>query len=159
MVIQCASLSLLPLKVVFSPYIERIFLSPSLTHMAHYPAKHYLWTESLMLEVLHGVIRLFHGFDSFIGMPRKFRLSVHRKNEFRKRHAECVAASNQEDDHTLPVSIPLESVSVLKVSLPREMYLEAPISTISQLQRRLKALPVLPQGNQVGVSQYTCIPV
>ena len=159
MVIQCASLSLLPLKVVFSPYIERIFLSPSLTHMAHYPAKHYLWTESLMLEVLHGVIRLFHGFDSFIGMSRKFRLSVHRKNEFRKRHAECVAASNQEDDHTLPVSIPLESVSVLKVSLPREMYLEAPISTISQLQRRLKALPVLPQGNQVGVSQYTCIPV
>ena len=60
MVIQCASLSLLPLKVVFSPYIERIFLSPSLTHMAHYPAKHYLWTESLMLEVLHGVIRLFY---------------------------------------------------------------------------------------------------
>ena len=51
MVIQCASLSLLPLKVVFSPYIEMIFLSPSLTHMAHYPAKHYLWTESLMLEV------------------------------------------------------------------------------------------------------------
>ena len=86
--------------------------------MAHYPAKHYLWTESLMLEVLHGVIRLVHGFDSFIGMPRKFRLSVHRKNEFRKRGAECVAASNQEDDHTLPVSIPLESISVLKVSLP-----------------------------------------
>ena len=86
--------------------------------MAHYPVKHYLWTENLMLEVLHGVIRLVHGFDSFIGMPWKFRLSVHRKNEFRKRRAECVVASNQEDDHTLPVSIPLDSLeSVHRLSM------------------------------------------
>ena len=78
--------------------------------MAHYPAKHYLRTESLMLEVLHGIIRLVHGFDSFIGMPRKFRLSVHRKNEFRS------AVLNTLLQVTKKMTTPYQSVSLLSQS-------------------------------------------
>lgn len=83
-----------------------------------------------------------------VGMPRKFRLSVHRKNEFRKRRAEraVTAACSSESVHTLPVSIPLESLL-----LPAKMYLKAPVLTLTQLQQRLKALPVLPQGS------YACV--
>ena len=102
-----------------------------------------------MFEVLHGVIKISPRiYNFFVGMPRKFRLSVHRKNEFRKCPAKRI---DQESDPALLVSIPSKSVSVLKVALPLEIYLQTPVSTISQLQQRWKVMPVLPHGSHDGV--------
>ena len=60
-------------------------------------------------------------------MPRKFRLSVHRKNEFRKKRA-------LKTDTKLKVSVPLSQISLLTAA------------TIQQLQQRSKMLLKLPQG-------------
>ena len=99
-------------------------------------------------------------------MGRKFRLSVHRKNEERKR---CIVTS-------LTVSIPLEVVTVttapcqqerritavdgmpsLKVSIPCSMlslpvswpltvYTECPSRSLCDLRRQTKVAGVLPPG-------------
>ena len=45
-------------------------------------------------------------------MPRKMRLSVYRKNQYRKPEAHSL-----EMEHPLFVSVPLESVSVMQVSI------------------------------------------
>ena len=62
-------------------------------------------------------------------MPRKFRLSVHRKNEFRKKRA-----LKTDTKLELKVSVPLSQISLLTAT------------TIQQLQQRSKILLKLPQG-------------
>ena len=65
-------------------------------------------------------------------MPRKFRIAVHRKNEFRKLRAK-------------KLSLPID-ISELKVSIPRKIFADAPLSTIATLRQRLKIAIVLPEG-------------
>ena len=84
------------------------------------------------------------GVRSVFGMGRKFKLSVHRKNEERKKYAVA----------SLPVSIPLEKVSVYKISiplsfkvtLPISVYVSAPAPSIEHLKSRLEIAHTLPQG-------------
>ena len=73
-------------------------------------------------------------------MFKKGRLSVYRKNEFRKHR---VAFSG------LHVSIPWKTVSVFNVSVSRSIYLEAPMSSAEQLRSRLKVVPVIPDGKWI----------
>ena len=102
-------------------------------------------------------------------MYRRFRLSTHRKNEFRKHtvvKSRCVVitetlrveqASQQHNlSQSLPgddtkmqlvVSIPQESVSVMGVSLDLDLYLQSPVGTTELLRSRLSRLSSsLPQG-------------
>ena len=80
-------------------------------------------------------------------MGRKFRLSVHRKNEERKKQAIT----------SLTVSIPLEKVSVGRVAsplsfnvyFPLSIYATAPVSSIQQLISRLEVTQKLPQGERL----------
>ena len=65
-------------------------------------------------------------------MPRKFRLSVHRKNEFRKKR---VAKA-------LLQSIP----TTLVVSWPLEIMKEASAPTLNVLHQRIQTLLALPTG-------------
>ena len=74
-------------------------------------------------------------------MGRKLRLSVHRKNEFRKKRAKkrgyivTVRPS-------LPISLPLENFTVLKISIPLDKLL---VSSINELECRLQTMAV-PSG-------------
>lgn len=87
------------------------------------------------------------GVRSVSRMGRKLRLSVHRKNEERKKYAVT----------SLPVSIPLEKVSVYKVSiplrfnisLPLSVYASAPAPSIQHLKSRLEVTHTLPQGTHL----------
>ena len=91
------------------------------------------------------IVGLHHVGIRFVsGMGRKFRLSVHRKNEERKKYSIA----------SLPVSIPLEKVSVYRVSiplsfnvsLPLSVYASAPAPSIQHLKSRLEVTHTLPQG-------------
>ena len=79
----------------------------------------------------------------------KLRLSVHRKNEKRKKYG------------FFPVRIPLNAVSVLKVSVPLEVlsfevslplsaFSASPASSLSTLQSRIKAAGILLEGESLG---------
>ena len=83
-------------------------------------------------------------------MPRKFRLSTHRKNEFRKKRA-----SKASIEHT-PVAqvafvqtdascVPTAPESLV-VSLPLNVLMEADASTLDALQQRVLTLLTLPKG-------------
>ena len=90
-------------------------------------------------------------------MPRKLRLSVYRKNEFRKQRHQALTvesipippaelALQSSTSNSFPVSIPHNNLSVLRVSIPQDIYLEAPVWTPVLLDRRLKIVSVLPAG-------------
>ena len=82
------------------------------------------------------------------GMPRRFRLAVRRKNEFRRNKSlECHSSASHPEDVTLPIRISLEMVSVFKISIARDVFLGAPLSSLPLLKLRLKSVPLLPQGN------------
>ena len=94
------------------------------------------------------MVGLHHvGVRSVSGMGRKFRLSVHRKNEERKKYAIA----------SLSVSIPLEKVSVYRVSIPLSfnvsfplsVYASAPAPSIQHLKSRLEVTHTLPQGTSL----------
>ena len=110
------------------------------------------------LFVLHWFMVLFF---FLFRMGRKFRLSVHRKNEERKRYKVT----------SLTVSIPLELVTVttppcqqerrttavygvpspcsklsLSVSWPPTVYTECPARSLCDLRRQTKVAGVLPPG-------------
>ena len=71
---------------------------------------------------------------------RKLRLRVCKYGE--RRHSE----SEKEEKSQLIVSIELTSkISVLRVSLPREMYLACPVGTLPALGARLKCQRLPPQ--------------
>ena len=69
---------------------------------------------------------------------RRLRLSVHRKNECRKKRA-------NRELHLLP-----EKPATLKLSVPKSIYMNANVGTITQLKKRVKlATPkytMLPKG-------------
>ena len=110
---------------------------------------------------------MFHWFiTSVIVMYRRFRLSTHRKNEFRKRRLQRSVVTKtirveqvfQENNLTQPlpgglhhatplvVSIPVNAVSVLGVSIDIDVYLRTPLERLYQLKSRLSRMPTLPQG-------------
>lgn len=84
------------------------------------------------------------GVEAVPQMGRKFRLSVHRKNEERKKYTSA----------NLTVSIPLKNVSLCQnsiplsfnVSFPISVYANAPVPTIHSLKSRLEVAHALPQG-------------
>ena len=80
-------------------------------------------------------------------MPRKLRLSIQPKNLFRKLRAQRSGyTTTVSTSQCFPVSIALETVSVLKISIPREVYIETPAESLPVLQHRLVAHSILPQG-------------
>ena len=80
-------------------------------------------------------------------MGRKFKLSVHRKNEERKKYTPT----------SFTVSIPLKDVSVYKVSIPLSfkvfftlsLYASATAPTVHCLKSRLEVTHGLPQGTSL----------
>ena len=100
-------------------------------------------------------------------MPRRFRLSTHRKNQERKKRVELTKKSKrvpplivsvQRDLVSLPSrlqtpptssssSLSLSS-SVMTVSLPIECYRMATASSLASLQQRLLPSPSLPPGEK-----------
>lgn len=82
-------------------------------------------------------------------MPRKFRLSVHRKNEFRKACASTVSvqrASVAPAAVSVDQSTSLKSIGELKVSVPIDLVCDFEVSTVAKLRERVKTLSPLPQG-------------
>lgn len=101
---------------------------------------------------------------------RKFRLAVHRKNEYRKAR-ECTVTvrqlsvqsvssfvqqcpsnpltSESADQLLLHPSNSQSSLSELKVSISVQLLLECDVSTVNKLQDRIKTLSALPYGNQI----------
>ena len=66
-------------------------------------------------------------------MPRKFKLAVYRKNQYKKK-AHPYATPNYAD------------VASLKVSLCIDCYMNASSPTVAILQQRIKSISVLPSG-------------
>ena len=65
-------------------------------------------------------------------MPRKFRLSVHRKNEFRKKRDEKGFAEQDSESLTMPI--------------PKEIFNNAVAPSLLQLKERVRKAQILPQG-------------
>lgn len=77
-------------------------------------------------------------------MPRKFRLSVHRKNEFRKkRESKCVT---QQDPEPAPPT--------LMISIPKEAFYNAPAPSLLQLNERVKKMQILPEGMNAILNEF-----
>ena len=72
---------------------------------------------------------------------RKFRLSVHRKNEERKKQQRH-NLKKPAGDTPLTVTIPrnLISISAFKISIPVSAYRNGHVSSVDQLHSRLRAL-------------------
>ena len=115
---------------------------------------------------------MFHWFiTSVTVMYRRFRLSTHRKNEFRRRRLQRSVVTKtirveqvfQENNLTQPIhgglhpanllviSIPINAVSVLGVSIDIDVYLRTPLESLYQLKSRLSRMPTLPQGKMFCV--------
>ena len=82
----------------------------------------------------------------------KFRLSVHRKNEVRKKYG-CLYRVRipLHAVSVFTVSIPIDKLS-FRISLPRSLYLDAPVSSLQMLQNRILAGRVLPSGKWHSIS-------
>ena len=81
--------------------------------------------------------------------PRKFRLSVHRKNEYRKARAATAPSVSVQHVPVPPGEVHLyepESVNELKVSVPIEVVYNFEFSSISKLRERVSTLSLLPNG-------------
>ena len=113
-------------------------------------------------------------------MYRRFRLSTHRKNEFRKHRAgkqKCVVTTetlrveqaSHEDilaqqlpgthpaETSLVVTIPRSVISVLRMSVDIELYLRTPIESLVRLKSKLSRISILPQGTQSCDSNFYCM--
>ena len=97
-----------------------------------------------MVEYLHGCIFVFLSRCLIARMPRKFRLSVHRKNEFCKKRVE--KSITQQDAE--PVS------PMLMISIPKEAFYNASAPSLSQLNERVE---ILPEGMNVNINDYLCV--
>ncbi len=76
----------------------------------------------------------------------KLRLSVHRKNEKRKKYGFFPVRIPLNDEiSVLKVSVPLDLLS-FEVSLPLSAFSESPTRTLSSLQSRIAAARILPDG-------------
>ena len=78
-------------------------------------------------------------------MYRKGRLSVYRKNEFRKRRAEKRGSSTITITH-FPVSIPMADISIFKISISKEYYLNVMLKSLDSLKKKMEASSVVPAG-------------
>ena len=76
-------------------------------------------------------------------MPRKFRLSVHRKNEFRKKRANKIAA--KQDPQPVPQLVP----QLPMISIAKEVYYNAPVPSLFQLKEQVQKTQILPQGEHI----------
>ena len=76
-------------------------------------------------------------------MYRKLRLSVHRKNEFRKKRT-AKRGCTMKVTRSFPISLPLDLVSVLKVSIPKQVMLL--VSSLNDVRHKLQIIPILPAG-------------
>lgn len=77
---------------------------------------------------------------------RKLRLSIHRKNEKRKKYGFFpVRIPLSEALSILTVSVSLDQLP-LKVSLPLKTYEDLPSSSLATLHSRLAVSKILPQG-------------
>lgn len=87
-------------------------------------------------------------------MPRKFRLSTHRKNEFRKKRAAKLQCAPVQVSESVQVSQSvhegepgiLSTPQSLVISLPLTIVNEASAPTFDILQQRVQALLTLPKG-------------
>ena len=86
-------------------------------------------------------------------MPRKFRLSTHRKNEFRKRHAALKTEGKRPQEEQPIVSSPESFI----VSIPIELVMECVVPTFDVLKQRAKLLN-LPQGALVVTFSHVTWP-
>ena len=84
----------------------------------------------------------------------KLRLSVHRKNEMRKKYGFYPVRIPLKAISVLTVSVPLNVLS-FEVSLPLSAYLESPARSLPTLQSRISAAKILPQG--IIYSTWLCI--
>ena len=78
-------------------------------------------------------------------MPRKFKLSVRRKNEYRKKRALKIAAKQESlQDEDVDVAQP----DTLPISLPnlQQIYFDASTLSLLQLKHRVEKTAVLPKG-------------
>ena len=75
----------------------------------------------------------------------KLRLSVHRKNEMRKKYGFYPVRIPLKAISVLTVSVPLNVLS-FEVSLPLSAYLESPSTSLPTLQSRIAAAKIFPQG-------------
>ena len=79
----------------------------------------------------------------------KLRLSVHRKNEQRKKYGVLYRVRVPRDIVSImPVSIPLD-VLPYRVSLPLSSFSASPVCSISTLRKRTFEMKLLPQGDWV----------
>ena len=77
----------------------------------------------------------------------KLRLSVHRKNEQRKKYGGLYRLRVPRDIVSImPVSIPLD-ILPCRVSLPLSLFSATPVSSLSTLWKRTLEMKLLPQGN------------
>ena len=72
-------------------------------------------------------------------MPRKLRLSVQRKHQFKKKRSDITYAS-------LIVSIPRDLVVINPQSLPLDAFLDDGLVSLSALKQKLKLNNILPPG-------------
>lgn len=79
---------------------------------------------------------------------RRLRLSVHRKNEKRKKYGFFPVRIPLESVSMLTVSIPLHQLS-LRVSLPLRIFEDSTPTSLTALYSRLAASNVLPQGRMI----------
>ena len=76
-------------------------------------------------------------------MYREGRLSVHRRNKFRKRRAEKRGYAVIVNEILPPIRILLHQVMALKISIPKDILL---VSTIDELRCKLQTTAVVPKG-------------
>ena len=74
-------------------------------------------------------------------MPRKLRLSVYRRYQFKKKHKERLNIPT-----SLVVSIPRDLVTIHPMSLPVNAFLDASLSSLSDLKKRIEGTNFLSPG-------------
>jgi len=82
-------------------------------------------------------------FTVFPQMARKFRIAVHRKNEFRKKRADKRSYAVKLAQ-SFPIRILLDLVTVLKVSISKHVM--QPVSSVCDIRHKLQTISVLPTG-------------
>ena len=69
-------------------------------------------------------------------------LSVHQKNEFQKHRAEKRGSCTVTIIHLFPVSIPKADISLFKILISKEYYLNVTLKSLDSLKRKIEALCV-----------------
>ena len=107
------------------------------------------FSDSPIIEVLHD--NIFVGVNNFNLLPEmqaKFKLSVHRKNEYKKKRTRKAAALQ-----SLPVEVVNEEeVDIPPVSLPnmQRIYFDASAPTLLQVRHRVQKTATFPKYTFLG---------